>query len=60
MMTFAEWYRSLPQLEKPQFTDMNGRRIVYSVNPALWRLSDYVVTSRASEIVYLKPRSSTQ
>lgn len=60
-MTFSEWYNSLDQLDKPQFTgytNKNGKqmKIVYSVDPALWRLSDYVVSSRMSEMVHLIER----
>lgn len=59
-MTFSQWYNSLEVMNQPQFTDMlhDGLiyRIVYSVDAALWQLSDYCVTTRACEMVYLSKR----
>ena len=56
MKTFEQWYHSLPVLDQPQFTDVNGRRIVYSIDPELWRLSDWAVSSQNTTLVYLVPR----
>lgn len=59
--TFAEWYRALPAMDQPQFTDINGCRIVYcqnrqQYNDMFW-LSDYAVSSVQSgcELVRLIP-----
>lgn len=59
-MTFEQWYRALPVLEQPQFTDRlthcgNRYRIVYSIAVELWQLSDYKVSSQAGSLVYLHP-----
>lgn len=56
MQTFDEWYNGQEILAQPLFTDFGGYRIVYSLVPELWNLSDFVVTSQNGTIVYLKER----
>jgi hypothetical protein len=56
MMTFEDWYRSLDDMDKPQFTNYPGRRLVYSTDPQLWRLSDYSVSSQSAWSVILIER----
>lgn len=57
MQTFSEWYHSIPEIDRPQFTDQlnNGAkyRIVYSTDPALWCLTDYKVSSQLGGLVHL-------
>ena len=57
-MTFDQWYQSMPDMDRPQFTDINGDRVVYSTDPQLWHLTDYVVSARMCELVHLIPRNA--
>lgn len=60
MQTFSQWYHAFDVIDRPQHTSQltDGERylIVYSTDPGLWRLSDYVVSSQQSFLVHLVKR----
>lgn len=60
--TFDDWYNSLDCIDRPQFKDQNGQRIVYvgysqcAQERDLFALSDYGVSSRAGNLFRLYRR----
>jgi hypothetical protein len=56
-MIFSEWYNAQPVLDQPQYKDMVNEagtyRIVFSINPELWSLSDWKVRSACGSVVHM-------
>lgn len=55
-LTFDAWYHSFRDGTEPQFKDQNGKRIVFSSDPALRGLTDWTVVHQESGLTHLVPR----